>query len=64
MRRIVTGHNESGKSIVILDGPPGKRQITRANKSANQKLLQEIISCIVLSMYSNTHIVIFFFTIP
>ena len=24
-----------GFEIIILDGPPGKRQITRANKSAN-----------------------------
>jgi len=24
MRRIVTGHNKDGKSIVILDGPPAR----------------------------------------
>ena len=24
MRRIVTGHNEEGKSIVTLDGPPAR----------------------------------------
>ena len=24
MRRIITGHNQDGKSIVILDGPPAR----------------------------------------
>ena len=24
MRRIITGHNQNGKSIVTLDGPPAR----------------------------------------
>ena len=28
---------EVGFEIVVLDGPPGKRQMTRANKSISQK---------------------------
>jgi len=28
---------EVGFEIIVLDGPPGKRQMTRANKSISQK---------------------------
>ena len=24
MRRVITGHNDEGKSIVVLDGPPSR----------------------------------------
>ncbi len=30
LRRIVTGHNEKGKSVVYIDGPPGNQLATEA----------------------------------